>query len=349
MALTGCGAVAGPVVTSTDFKGDIPGLKTTAAGILYQDGAQSIAVPGGSLWVFGDSFRGHTNPSTKPTITDSISNTIALLPEGNTHFPPELQYLTGPDGIATAPLSFFDNEDPKRLRMWPAGGVAVNGRVYLFYSMIEVGDAPGPWNFHGIGSGLAVAPKPLSKFVRLTPDGSWKFPLDAICVLTSDRFLYFYQVSDHAGAKGLIIARCDPARIEDPAAYRFFNGQDWLSDVASAKVILTEAYGQVSVAWNPALKQFLLVTSSDFFHPQEMQFRTGPNPWGPWSEPTRIAVPPKPGKKTNLIYCSFMHPELSSADGSQITLTFCRILDGTWQLSNPEMVRVTIAPASAKR
>ena len=161
----GCAASPrrGPIVESTSFLGELTSPSTIHAGVLFQDGGQSFAVPGGSLWVFGDTFRGHANAATKPTITDAVSNTVAFLPDAKRDFPPPLQYFTGPDGIAAAPLSFFDSEDPVKLRMWPAGGVTVDSRIYLYYSMIEVTDEPKTWNFHGLGPGLAVAQIPPSK------------------------------------------------------------------------------------------------------------------------------------------------------------------------------------------
>ncbi len=345
LAAVGCAPRAGPgpVVASTEFRGEIVSAWSDRAGVMFQDGGQPIAVPGGALWVFGDTFLGRrTDPATRRTITGAVSNTIAFLPDGSSEFPPALKYFVGPDGVAAAPLSFFPQEQPDKLRMWPLGGVAVGGRTYLFYSMIEVTDAPGPWNFRGLGSGLAVGQAPLGGYQRLTPGGSWNFSAAADCVLPFDGFLYCYEISTPPGQEGLIIARVAPDRIEDPAAYRYFTGQDWLPQHQSAKVILREAYGQVSVVWNPALRSLLMATSSDFFHPQEFQLRTAANPWGPWSQPTRIAVPPRAGKTTNLVYCTFIHPELSSDDGREITLTFCRMLAGNWELSNPELVRVRL-------
>ena len=162
-----------------------------------------------------------------------------------------------------------------------------------------------------------------------------------------DGFLYCYEISDRVAQKGLIVARVSPSQIEDPTAYRFFTGHDWTPKIESAKVVLKEAYGQISVVWNPAQKCFLAATSSDIFHPQEIQLRTSDSPCGPWSEPTRIAVPPRAGKTTNLVYCTFIHPELSSADGKEISLTFCRMLKGNWELSNPEMVRIHYAATNA--
>jgi Domain of unknown function (DUF4185) len=342
-SVAGCSAHAppGPSVTATELCGDIIAADGSRSGVLYHDGGQSIAVQGGTLWVFGDTFLGHrANPTTQPDSLGSVGTTIAFLPQEARTLPPDLRYFANSDGIATTPLALFADEDPKKFRMWPAGGVAVGGRTYLFYSMIESTDDPGPWNFRSVGSGLAVADQPLSKFQRLTPDGSWHFPVEAICVLQHEGLLYCYQVCNRPNQKGLIVARVAPADIENPSAYRFFNGQDWSLKPESAKVILREAYGQASVLWNPALRAFLLATSSDFFHPQEIQLRTARDPWGPWSEPTRIRVQPRPEKTTKLVYGTFIHPELSSEDGGEVVLTFCRNLEGDWELSNPELMRV---------
>jgi len=54
--------------------------------------------------------------------------------------------------------------------------------------------------------------------------GSSRLNPSAFC---RGRFLYCYEVSDRPDQKGLIIARVPPAQIENPAAYRFYNGKDW--------------------------------------------------------------------------------------------------------------------------
>jgi hypothetical protein len=110
------------------------------------------------------------------------------------------------------------------------------------------------------------------------------------------------------------------------------------------KVIFREAYGQVSVMWVPALRRYLMATSSDFFHPHEIQFRQAKQIEGPWSAPARIPVPEMPGKKTTLVYCTFFHPELSDDQSLRFVATFCRMLAGNWELSNPEYVIITFKP-----
>ena len=87
-----------------------------------------------------------------------------------------------------------------------------------------------------------------------------------------------------------------------------------------------------------------VATSSDLFHPHEIQFRQAKRLEDSWSAPARIPVPELPGKKTTLVYCTFFHPELSDAKSLRLVVTFCRMLAGNWQLSNPEWVTVTFAP-----
>jgi hypothetical protein len=160
-------------------------------------------------------------------------------------------------------------------------------------------------------------------------------------ILRRRQTLYLYEVSGQP--KGLILARVSVKRIEDPAAYEFFAGDDWSTNRAGAKVILREAYGQVSIAWVPALRRYVMATSSDTRRPHEIQLRESRRPEGPWSEPTRITVPEMPGKKTQLVYCTFLHPELSDARTLRLVATFCRVLDGNWELSNPEWLTITLA------
>lgn len=309
------------------------------AGVRFQDGAQAIAVPGGALWLFGDTFIG---PPSSTQSTGMVGTTIAFLAAAKTNLPPALEYFVDQTGVAGNPLALFPEESAATNRMWPLGGIAVGSRIYLFYSMIEKTAGPGPWNFRSTGGGLARAEKPLQRFTRLRPGGVWKFPLEPIQVLREGRFLYLYEISSEP--KGLVVARVPAAQIENPAAYEFYTGKNWSPQRADAAVILREAYGQVSVMWLPGRRRYLMATSSDFFHPLEIQLREARDPEGPWSAPVRVAVPEMPGKKTKLVYCTYLHPELGDTKARRWVATFCRILSGEWELINPEWVTITLAP-----
>ena len=91
--------------------GSVWGEGQAAASIVSQDGGQSFPVPGGSLWVFGDTFRGSRDTSGTPHFHDGgISCAIAYLPDGSRTFPPLLRYRKNGSGLAETPFTFLDNE-----------------------------------------------------------------------------------------------------------------------------------------------------------------------------------------------------------------------------------------------
>ena len=340
VAFTFSGCVSNaPQVRQVEFGRSIFSDGQRRAGVQFQDGAQAIAVTGGTLWLFGDTFIG---PPQITQITGMVGTTIAFLPATKTNLPPELRYFTDQNGVAANPLALFDDEPAATNRMWPLGGITVGGRVYLYYSMIEKTAGPGPWNFRSAGGGLAVADKPLQQFSRLRPGGRWKFPIEPIQVLHEGGHVYLFELSGEP--RGLILGRVRASQIEDPAAYEFFMGGGWSRDRGDAKIILREAYGQVSVIRHPGGRGWLMVTSSDFFHAREIELRQSGKLEGPWSAPVRIAVPDMPGKTTQLIYGTFFHPELTGPGSRRLVLTFCRMLKGEWELTNPEWVTLTLAP-----
>jgi hypothetical protein len=337
--------VPGVQVERTEFGGSFWSDGQRRAGVLFQDGAQSIPLPGGALWLFGDTFFGAPQPGQPPQnsqIKGSYWTTLAWLPAGMTNLPPALEYFTNSDGMVSNSLALLPGEDPKHRRIWPGGGIGIGSRIYLYYSLIATTDEPGPWNFHGLGGGLSVSEKPLNQFTRLQPGGQWQFPVEPIQVILENDLLYLLEISSEP--KGLVLARVETAKIEDPAAYRFFAGNGWSTNRADAKVILREAYGQVSVMRLSATGDYLMATSSDFTRPHEIQLYRSKQLEGPWGSPCRITVPEMPGKKTNLIYCTYFHPELSDPDSGRVVVTFCRVLDGDWSLSNPEWAVFQLAP-----
>jgi hypothetical protein len=342
LLLAGCATPASPLhVTRAEFGQPIWSDSQRRASVLFQDGAQSATVKGGTLWAFGDTFYGQSQPGQPPQnsqIRGATGTTIAFLPADKTNLPPALQYLTGPEGTATNPLSLFPEEPADTNRMWPLGIIGLGPRTYLFYSMIQKTDGPGPWNFRSIGCGLAFSDQPLSTYTRVRPNGHWKFPIEPIQLVQEGDWVYLFEIS--GAPKGMIIARVGVNQIENPAAYEFFTSQGWSTNRTGVKVILREAYGQVSIIRNPARNNYLMATSSDFSHPREIQLRESAQLEGPWSAPVRIPVPELPGKSTKLIYGAFLHPELSDVAAQRYVITFCRMLTGEWDLTNPELVTV---------
>ena len=235
-------AAAGLPVQHVEFGRPIWGDSQRRVGVLFQDGGQSAAVPGGALWCFGDTFYGNPPVGDAPLVSQSRGAhwlTTALLPAGHTNLPPALAYGTNANGLARQPLDLLPGEDPKHTRLWPDGLTQLGHHTYLYYSVIKTTDAPGPWNFHGLGGGLAVATNALGTFTRLQPGGAWKFPVEPAQVLAVADWLYLYEIS--SAPQGLVLARVKAAEIENPAAYTFYNGIDWSANRADASAILRPA------------------------------------------------------------------------------------------------------------
>jgi len=315
------------------------------ASIISQDGGESFAVPGGAIWAFGDTFKGSRSADGVPHYAGGAEScTIAFLPTNSPPYPPALNYLVSTNG-AVSPFAYFPDEPRKRYRIWPLGGVYLKGQSYLYYSLIEI-FGTGSWDFRGVGSGLARSATPLGPYERLQPHGDWHFPIEPTQVLEADGWLYLYGIKELKGKQGVILARVRPEKIEDPDAYEFYAGAgpQFSPRKDDASILVTNVPGQVSVAWNPYLQKYVMASSSDFFHPREIRFHVAGAPYGPWSPPVaRVELPSRrQGKRLNLAYCAYLHPELFRENGRVMTLSYSVGLQDAGFDENCEMVEVEI-------
>lgn len=354
--MSGCSSARTGAIQSVRFLPEIWGEAAQKARVLYQDGALPTPVPGGTLWTFGDTFRGVIGKDGTPQFNGALSNTMAMLPLEATGWPPRLEYFADANGSVAAPLSLRSEEDEKTRRLWPLTGVWLGqGRAYMYYGLIEV-TGPGPWGFKGVGTGLARAEAAFGPYERLAqPENGW--PIDPSSLVRADGYLYLYAPRRFKGEKdlssGLLVARVREGDIEDPTQYNFFSGINidgaprWSGRIEDSISSAEDTWGQASVAWNEHLHSYLLATSSSFFHHDEIQLRSGPSPRGPWTslghKNGMIKVPEREGESTQLIYCTMLHPELDKDCGRVITLTFCRMLKRDWALTNPEGLQVELA------
>jgi len=342
---TGCSTPPPPAsVAGAEFKDSIWGKSQSAASIVSQDGGQSFAVPGGTLWTFGDTFLGKRNADGTPDFQGGgLFSSIAFLPESDKSFPPALRYKTGPDGVAVSPLALLPEEEPGVYLIWPHGGIYAGGKYYLYYQMIQK-TGNGSWDFKGVGSGLAESDTPLGDYRRLCPGDDWHFPVAPAQVIEAGDWLYLYEIIGSEGKTGAALARVKGAGIASPAAYEYYSPPEkrFVKD-KSAQGILVPAAGQVSVAYNAYCGGWLMATSSDLFHPREITLYLAPAPEGPWRAIGGITAPEtRQGKKVELVYCAYLHPELFRDGGKTIAITFSLYLgEGNFD-ANPELVEATL-------
>jgi Domain of unknown function (DUF4185) len=351
VVVSGCCSVSstgqgrGFEIVQTNFLGTLWNESQAKAKIISQDGGESFAVPGGAIWAFGDTFKGTRSADGVPHFEGgAVSCAIAFLGQYARRYPPALDYLVA-SNVVVSPFSYFTNEPPRDYRIWPGGGIYVNGQYYLFYSVINVFGS-GTWDFRSVGSGLGRSRMPLGAYERLRPHGDWHYPFEVSDILPADGWLYLYGVAELKGKQGAELARVRPNKIEDPDAYEFYAGPgpQFSSHKEDARILIENVPGQVSVAWNAYLHKYVMASSSDFYLPWRIRFLAADAPYGPWSRPVAsIEVPEvRQGKHVDLAYCAYLHPELFQNGGEVMNLTYSLSLkDGGFDC-NCEMVEVKL-------
>lgn len=313
------------------------------ASVVSQDGGYSYSVPGGSLWWFGDTFKGSRDAVGKPHFEGgAVSCCAALLKEHEINLPPVLKYLTGSDGTVEQAIQFLPGESWDHNRIWPLGGIYINGKSYIYYSLIEL-TGKGEWDFKSTGSGLAYSKEPLSVHKRIVNKGEWRFPVNPTAVVVSGDWVYLYEVEKRGNKEGIWLARVKKDEIENSDSYQYYTGEGNYSRERNKQVLFMEnIYGQVSIAWNEYLKQYVLVSSSDFFRPREIRFYTSSEPYGPFVKSAVTVVVPDTlqGKKVNLVYCSFLHTELFRENGRVLNISFSLNLKDANFDANNEMTEI---------
>jgi hypothetical protein len=142
-----------------------------------------------------------------------------------------------------------------------------------------------------------------------------------------EEWIYVYGViQDAKGVQKCYLARVKPSCIEKKEHYEYLASAEpiWSSSVSHAASIMQDMPNEMSVSFNRHLNCFLAVHSLDLSG--KIVGRTGPNPWGPWSEPFllhNVTVERKePLPYPPLVYAGKEHPELSERGGRTIYITY---------------------------
>jgi len=235
--------------------------------------------------------------------------------------------LTNAKGQADFLLPLAGSETWTRHRIWPAGGVHLNGVTYLYYSRVAVNGKSG-FGFDDDGVGLARAKDGSTTFERLVPHSDPPLPSLPACVLADKGNLYLYSIEKTGPLDSAVkLARVPAGEADRPTSYCFWSGSDNFSaSKRDAASLVADVWGQISVAWHGHLRRYLMLHVGGIFHETRTVFlRTSETMWGPWSEPTRVfSLPGRVGKDfEGLIYCAYLHPELFRNDGPVMAFTYC--------------------------
>ncbi|WP_317813858.1 DUF4185 domain-containing protein [Rhodococcus sp. IEGM 1408] len=247
---------------------------------------------------------------------------------------------TGADGLAKSivPRSGL----PGEVTIIPTAGISVDGVQYLRFMSVAAWGQPGSWttNYSGLarstdnGENWTVVPEMARPITSAVPAGRGAPPVDAAwrtaqmsSFLTTDDHLYEYLTP--SGRQGpAILARVPLDGVLDPAAYVYWDGSAWVSDVRDAETVMPAPTSEISVMWNDYLGKYTAMYSGGF---TSVAMRTADRPEGPWSAPAPLVdYSMLPG-----VYGGFMHPWAQGED--------LYYLVTTWNAYNVFLVRTRLS------
>ncbi|HOX23882.1 MAG TPA: DUF4185 domain-containing protein, partial [Elusimicrobiales bacterium] len=271
-----------------------------ASGILWQDGGNPIVFPGGAVWSFGDSFMGEAKPGGELKVKGAVTNT-ALLYEG----PNSVKYLSSARLSDGAMLPLQPPETWKTTRIWPAGGIFINGGFYVYYSVVKLVKTGMGFEDADIWGLAKSSGTDWKRWERVSFHQPLAFKQAPQSVLEGkDGYVYAYYLEKDGFTSVVKAAKFKPQDIANPAAYQF-----------SSKTLAKNVFGQVSVAWNSYLQLYVMCHNGDLFkEPRTIYLRFAKNPQGPFSQPVKVFEKPGeigPEKMEGIFYCAYLHPEIS--------------------------------------
>jgi hypothetical protein len=325
------------VVSATDL-----GVLEQAASISGRDGGYSARFDDYTMWFYGDSILSFAGEDGSSWRNNTCSWSLDLdSQDGVTGFFEDEDSLGAPRECLprTEAEQLFnrahdvnnpDCEEPcgARYALWPEAMVVDpgTGRGYVFYNKIY--GEPGEWNFHTVGSSIAVLDGPLETPVRpevgvLPDDPTLLFgpdePLMGPAALIFDGYVYVYGCAGDFGDQ-CKVGRVPVASIMSREAWRFYRSGEWQDSSTNASTVLVSG-SLMTVHWNEHIGAFLAVYNVPLEN--NIALRTAPRPEGPWSDPLRVfeAIPGANGANA---YSALAHEELSREGGRVQFITYYR-------------------------
>lgn len=222
-----------------------------------------------------------------------------------------------------------------------------NTTMTLQYMSVKSFDQPGRWRL--TGSGIATSNDGGDTWVD-QPSARWpadsKFgqvayvrpggPDDPRAPVTDGsrpgEMVYVYGIP--GGRYGdLSLARVPAAELTDAAAYRYWNGSDWVAGEANATPVLEGPVGELSVRWSSYYQRWIMMYLVD--DTGEIVLRTAPSPTGPWG-PAQTVTTTKNFPKA---YAPYITPRWT--DGPDIWFTMSQFTSYRVQLMRTRLTPLT--------
>jgi hypothetical protein len=207
----------------------------------------------------------------------------------------------------------------------PTYGFAAQGHLFLAFMSVHHWGVPATWTVNY--SSFAMSADRGKTWTVETRTIRWgprsNFAQVAVAPDPSGRYLLFYGIpAGRFGAVKLMRTRNTWQGVLTAHDYEYDTGTDaagrprWSSNPARAVVVASAPAGELSVIYDPGLKQWLMTYlqgGNDAVMPSSdnLVIRSAPSYWGPWSQPATLATQQRyPG-----LYGAFMNPHFLSNNG----------------------------------
>jgi hypothetical protein len=298
-----------------------------------RDGGYSARLGALSVWVFGDSVLARAGADGSRWRSSTVAWTSDLdARDGLTGLADPLDAAGAPGEFLPFTLAEADynarhfaprvpERERSRWALWPGPLVVEpSGRALVFFAKLACG--AGAWDFRSVGHGLAPWRGPGHAVERpaelLFPEGDAVLGQGAVL---HGGWLYAYGCRTAGLRWPCIVARAPAGAALERAAWRFWNGRDWVAAAADAAPVL-DAAPMLSVHWNAHLRLWLAAYSVPLVN--RLALRTAPAPEGPWSEAviTHECVPAAAPDAWD--YAGLAHAELAAEGGRVEFLSYYR-------------------------
>jgi hypothetical protein len=321
---------------------------TSQVGIGGTDLGHMVNHNGKTYFLFGDTFADQ-GPGGADWRNNVMAYSTDTTPANGITFD---GWITRPNGTARQVI----NPGSAPTTYIPTGAISVGDKIYAWYMHVSNWDTG--WTLSH--AGLASWREGDSQFTTVpnfrfenpaggdytTANGtvggnfgmvaaSYRSPLEN----SGDDHIYIWGTP--GGREGGVkLARVLPSQIENLSAYRYYDGTiggfpQWTASEYAGEKLVDSSVGEMSVMYNEAVGAWTMMYITGGSQP-DFEIRQAPQPWGPWSDPVRVAdFSQAPG-----LYSPYMNP-LYVEDGGK-TLYFTMSL---WNPYDVYLAKVTLGIA----
>ncbi len=301
-------------------------LQQTRFAKLDRDGALSVPLPfDRTLWIFADttgdafSLKGSTafaegsDPNRTVENLNGYGGVLALLPEASTTCPIGQTTSAWPTSAVGVPQSATKT----MIIIYYQANCAILGTTYSLPRTMGVAVL---W-YDAVDPGAPMVAKVLNQnvFPLASRAGAGGVPgYGAAAVYNKDDGnIYVYACDYNAqGAETCRVGRTWAGNVATPSTYTYYNGSAWVPDPFAAVPVGIGGIISVgpNVQWVPQMNRY--VSSNMPYSFSNVEIRTAPNPWGPWSAAATADIGDCHGTVCRTVS---LHPQLSSSSSLAVS------------------------------